>query len=1832
MDTAYSDCETAKTAQNTTDTAAAVTVAETALTNADTALTNATAELAKAQAAYDSAVNDYNANTTNADLIDAKDKTFTSLGEAQTLKDTVQTNYDYINLRLQYTKACNLTTVAQVKATEATTHRSEANTAKNRTENQESNALTAKNADNLSDIETAESVGTTRQNEASVAAASAATALTEVTSANSAITALLTANPSDSVLSAYSTEASTALTTATNASSNASDDSDEATLALLYITTYKYVLQAKAHRDTAATKETEALGHKDDAETYLAAVNTAKSVGDQSAADTAAANAATSATSATTSSTAAGTSATSARALADTVNTSSSANPVHANLSILYAEIDGYATAAETSATNAQGYATAAATASTNAQTAASASSVDYSGEVDTLKSTASGKKSEAETAETAAVVAVGNGDHSTAQSQATLAVNAAAEASTAATSAKAKLALAESVKNNALTSYNANTSDSALKTSYETALEDYNAARIGALETETLAALALAAAVNAQIQADSIASDQAAVTWDTSADYAKTQATAIETAASNSKDEASYFQTHTEDNLIALDTASAATSNSRASLAASASNDLKTAVDKVKTALDTLRTKYDAANSSNSTLTNMESTVAAAETSVLSSVTNTTTHQTEANLGKTNAQAAVDGNANTSSYSTTATSAYSSAKSEADTIEGYDTYVVSYHAIPSDTSIKTLLDLALPRVQTAQTQYMIARSAMRISEAIKTTAYTAHQANTSDSSLESTYQTKLEDFNGASLRAVEAYAEYSKAFAMTAKYLEHYNDVQTDQTTVTWTTSAKYIEDAAKVGELAASDAKDLAARFKAEVDVYVAAPDLSKANISNSRTASAATAAGVARTSTSTAATSLTSMKTSVDTVAAANSSNATLQTDASNVNTSLSNATTSQTNANTYKTSAETSKTDAQTAYSSARRILEATPVRLLDILGNTQIPYENNYTIDSQPHLQTGRVLSTCPSGKVCVNAWTEIDQDNFILESDFQTQHSKKGGCKFVCETTVNPKPTPTNVHATTANGWDNCYNSCSTADSLERCVNGECVKNCQISDPGLVINCNANEECQLGTGGADNTCVAKPCEPACDENYETCDSATNYCSLNARKPKITALTTCQKVENCDAKFHLDKCYQCQNLFSFKIDPTGNTASNPNAEEPALPENQVPECIQSNIPNALMASEYLDGGVTRYKVEKCAPGYILDFNNNECTSSISNCKLNSADGDCLGCDTPYETAAVQLVYGIFEKGFCKTWGEFTADEQTALTPPYQEHCKYYEYTYNSTDSAQVNSLKDGASVCYECDPDYYFATSGNERVCTHKRTANCLVYDSASTSGTCTQCEPGYKLVDQGGPTQACQGIVNSATKVPGCSIYDESLNCVACSSGYLFRATGVGSGQTGYCFQQFADSACEVQDEEVFSSTGQVQCQKCLKVKGIFYYPRKFNSPVNACMYLSARNLCVNHDFDRADSLALTNTFQCLLCEPDYYLKDGVCNKRINLDIRGCIEYDPNTDACKTYESSTAATTSSDEFTTESEDIQNLLLTPPDYLDEAMNIDFGGWILSCEVYKNETTCERCFAPKYLNPLGFEYNTKCLTASTVVQYCLAYSDASTCSECFPGYMLIGNECKLITVENCATHVDENTCGSCSESFPFLDQDGNCTLDPRNMFCQSYFFTAEAVNLQDSKTFECDTCLEGYFPDDFSICTLVENEIPNCKFYAGDSLCKECHEGFYLNFNGKNCFINPSFDPFCQTFTHLTECPVCERGYYVGEDGLCTPCDPDLFPLGCMYCDPDDNSSCLLCDFEYQMTSGGCVRDPSAGTLTEPFLRPFNYFIGQTKTPVTTEAGI
>jgi hypothetical protein len=683
-----------------------------------------------------------------------------------------------------------------------------------------------------------------------------------------------------------------------------------------------------------------------------------------------------------------------------------------------------------------------------------------------------------------------------------------------------------------------------------------------------------------------------------------------------------------------------------------------------------------------------------------------------------------------------------------------------------------------------------------------------------------------------------------------------------------------------------------------------------------------------------------------------------------------------------------------------------------------------------------------------------------------------------------------------------------------------------------------------------------------------------------------------------------------------------VDATGNSTANPNLNTPALTANTVPTCVQSNIAYAEMVSVSVDvQGVTQYQVEKCLDGYTINYNNNSCEPNVKNCTLFSTDGDCLGCDSGYKDASVYLVYGIFEKGYCQTWDELLTTEQTDLSSVYQTNCNYYQYKYNNT--SNIVSMDEGSLICYQCEDGYYFATDVTPHSCSLKRTTNCMTYDVTDQTGRCTACDPGYKLVDQGMPTQECQVIINTTSRIPNCNMYNENLDCIECDSGYLLRNQVGENGQVGFCFEIYDDQNCSLPNTDVFKTTGAVQCEKCVKVQNVSYYPKKMSAAVNTCVYLSPRTNCAVHNFDTKNSLDLSNSFACSTCAPEYYLNSSVCKLRVNYPVKNCIQYQVTGDQCSFYTTTTTVVTATDEFSNEIESVQILLLTPPDTQATDNKFQSDGWILGCEIYESETECFRCFAPKYINTMGFEYNTKCATASVSIENCLSYFDSITCQECFPGYMLVDNTCQLITVENCLGYLDPNTCSSCPTNNPYIDSDGNCTVDPRNMYCELYFITNETLNLQSSQIYECDRCIEGYYPDDNSICSVVEDLVENCKYYSGDGICTECYEGFYLNYEGKYCFINPSFDTNCQDFGYLTECSVCDKGYFVSETGACQACDPEMFPERCLFCDPKDNSVCLICEFGYTQTAEGCVLDGEPEPAKK-FIDPFRYFIDQNTT--------
>lgn len=45
--------------------------------------------------------------------------------------------------------------------------------------------------------------------------------------------------------------------------------------------------------------------------------------------------------------------------------------------------------------------------------------------------------------------------------------------------------------------------------------------------------------------------------------------------------------------------------------------------------------------------------------------------------------------------------------------------------------------------------------------------------------------------------------------------------------------------------------------------------------------------------------------------------------------------------------------------------------------------------------------------------------------------------------------------------------------------------------------------------------------------------------------------------------------------------------------------------------------------------------------------------------------------------------------------------------------------------------------------------------------------------------------------------------------------------------------------------------------------------------------------------------------------------------------------------------------------------------------------------------MGCAIYSDAKTCAKCYAPKYINEFGFEYNNKCIDVDIIISNCKYY---------------------------------------------------------------------------------------------------------------------------------------------------------------------------------------------------------------------------------------------
>jgi hypothetical protein len=604
--------------------------------------------------------------------------------------------------------------------------------------------------------------------------------------------------------------------------------------------------------------------------------------------------------------------------------------------------------------------------------------------------------------------------------------------------------------------------------------------------------------------------------------------------------------------------------------------------------------------------------------------------------------------------------------------------------------------------------------------------------------------------------------------------------------------------------------------------------------------------------------------------------------------------------------------------------------------------------------------------------------------------------------------------------------------------------------------------------------------------------------------------------------------------------------------------------------------------------------ECDKGYQLQ--DGACLPSVRNCKEFDALGNCRWCMDLFAKESRIAINGTFAKGSCQA---YKVEGKNADNPQTDMNCAYFKYYYKV--AQKPTDISGGFNVCHRCKSGFYIT---NTFKCLAMSIANCVSYDAtvgASENTVCLTCATGYRLsVDK----KSC--IDNKPADVkfltPQCASYAENKTCVQCNEGFMLQTVGANSyGQTTYCFEKkHNDPNCSEVDAAAFTKTELMVCKTCHRISGAFAYPGVLGTQIKTCMPIAQRANCAVQN-----SGNFTLDYICTQCDNNLYFLDSnrMCQRRSNLNP-DCELYKISEDACERVKTAAVETVVSDDSLPV--DVQRLIANPPVRLDSNMIIDFKGWIMGCKVYADSATCHACYPPKYLNPLGVEYNTKCKTVNRKIDHCAWYgNDGDVCLECDNFYLLVDNQCILKTAQNCLEFEDPDTCKSCPSTFPIIDEDGNCGVDPNNPWCLEYDNSIPGL-----LSYECDVCMNYYYPNDSGICTRVADPIKACKSYWSDRVCKQCEEGYYLRYDGKFCDTNPSFDEQCVEFGYGTECSVCEFGYYL-KNGSCTACPATE---GCAYCNANNTTQCLMCRFGFDMNDKGeCAAKDDNGS--KEYVRTF-----------------
>ncbi len=483
------------------------------------------------------------------------------------------------------------------------------------------------------------------------------------------------------------------------------------------------------------------------------------------------------------------------------------------------------------------------------------------------------------------------------------------------------------------------------------------------------------------------------------------------------------------------------------------------------------------------------------------------------------------------------------------------------------------------------------------------------------------------------------------------------------------------------------------------------------------------------------------------------------------------------------------------------------------------------------------------------------------------------------------------------------------------------------------------------------------------------------------------------------------------------------------------------------------------------------------------------------------------------------------------------------------------------------------VCAECQQGFILSSLGLECKIPSSVALNCLSYDQAS--GNCLVCDPKYWVVSgkceiksipeckeyqTGSAVLACKVcndnfFLKSSNQcqfgsISKCRVYNNNGLCSTCHHG--FALTSVSNLVGNYCMAIPEDLDCK---QGRIDNSDNFVCEAC-------------NAGFLVSSYTDSQAVCFLYN-EIPNCQAYSGRplgFSCTLCMTGFWLDQTNSKCAIyRFDQDGCETPEPFKNKCKTCK---------DGF----------------YLEGAGCKQSPIGIPNCKVYKDNATCRTCEIGYILQ------GSVCLLVNTTAN-CAEFDASAVCSKCVSGFLLNNlNQCDQLRAANCLTATDVDTCDTCPDGHK-LAQAGSLTNCDKLNIAQCEQYQGE----------DCVLCHPGSYVSN-SQCVQATAK-PDCLRYAAETECSQCKPGYYLVLGGQSCIKLEGLEN--QTFANCDfvvqssngVCVICNKGHFF-QNSQCTACAENTVSQGCSFCDPEDNSKCLICESDWQMTStGGCEKNGS-----------------------------